>query len=107
MRRQCFFYSFCIWLWCFVESAFAAYYQQTSNPSVGDVAQNMLGPLTGVISIVRAICIICGIGFILSSFVKFGDHRRNRVEVTLPLVITIFVTGCCLVGLGFIPFKGM
>lgn len=106
MKWRCFFYLSCVGLLCFVESAFAVYYQGP-NPSVGDVAHNILDPLTGVISIVRAICIISGIGFILSSFVKFGDHRRNRVEVTLPLVITIFVTGCCLVGLGFIPFKGM
>jgi len=107
MKRQYLYYAFCIWLLCFVESAFAVYYHQAPSPSMGDVAHNILGPLTGVISIVRAICIICGIGFILSSFVKFGDHRRNRHEVTLPLVITIFVAGCCLVGLGFIPYKGM
>jgi type IV secretory pathway VirB2 component (pilin) len=106
MKRQYFWYLFCLLFLCFFDSAFAAYPNAT-GPSVGDVAQNLIGPLTGIISMVRAICIIAGIGMVLSSFVKFGDHRRNRHEVTLALVITLFVAGACMIGLGFVPFRGM
>lgn len=104
MKRQISYYFCCIWLFCCVDSVFALSHR---GPSYGDVFDNILGPLTGVISIVRAICIIAGIGMVLSSIVKFNDHRKNRHEVTLALVLTMFVAGSCLIGLSFIPFRGM
>jgi hypothetical protein len=104
MKKQYFFYACCLWLFCTIDCAFAV---QARGPSYGDIADNLLGPLTGIISMVRAISIIAGIGLILSSFVKFGDYRKNHREISLALVITIFAAGGCLVMVGFIPFKGM
>lgn len=80
---------------------------RTAGPSYGEIADNLLGPVTGVISIVRAISIISGVCLILSSFVKFGDYRRNHHEISLALVITQCIAGICLVIVGFIPFGGM
>ncbi len=87
----------------FLEDVFAA----KLGPSYGEIADNLLGPVAGMISIVRAISIIAGVCLILSSFVKFGDYRRNHHEISLALVITQLLAGVCLVIVGFIPFKGM
>ncbi len=99
-------YYFITWLWfsCCNESVFAA---GRLGPSYGEIADNLLGPLTGIISIVRAISIIAGVCLLLSCFVKFGDYRRNHHETSLALVITQFIAATCLVIVGFIPFKGV
>ena len=104
MKRQNVYYVYCVCLFCWVNSAFAI---NPSSPSLGGVANNMLDPVIGIISIVRAISIIAGIGMVLSSFAKFADHRRNRQEISLVTVFTIFVAGSCLIGVGFIPFRGL
>lgn len=101
-RALCFFT--CLWFSCCNESVFAA---GRPGPSYGEIADNMLGPLTGIISIVRAISIIAGISLILSCFVKFGDYRRNHHEISLAVVITQLIAGVCLVIVGFIPFRGL
>lgn len=101
MKKYSSFFLSCVWLFCYVDSAFAL---QRRAPSIGNVADNLYGPMTAIISIVRAISITAGVGLVLASFAKFGDHRRNRHEVTLALVITMFVSGVCLILVGFIPF---
>lgn len=93
----------CLWLFCWIDCTFAI---DPQHPSIGGVAKNLLDPLLGVISLVRAVSITAGIGMILSSFSKFVDHRRNRHEMSLGVVLTVFVTGVCLIIVGFIPFRG-
>ena len=104
MKLHKIYYLHCVWLFCWIDGAFAV---SSSSPSIGGVANNMLGPMTGIISIVRAIAITAGIGMVLSSISKFADHRRNRHEMSLATVLTVFVTGACLIGVGFIPFRGL
>ena len=93
----------CLWLlsWVGFSDAMAE-----PAPSFGGIAKNMMDPVIGVISIVRAISITAGIGLVLSSFSKFADHRRNRHEISLATVFSIFVAGVCLIIVGFIPFRG-
>jgi purine-cytosine permease-like protein len=104
MKRYNIYYLCCVWLFCWADSVFAV---SSRTPTLGGIANNLLDPLFGVISIVRAISITAGIGMILSSFSKFVDHRKNRTEITLGVVLTIFVSGVSLVIVGFIPFRGL
>jgi hypothetical protein len=104
MGMRKFFYIQCVWLFCCMDSALALYRRA---PSIGNVADNLLGPMTGIISVVRAISIIAGIGMVLGSIAKFADYRRNHHEVSLALVITMLLAGICLVLVGFVPFQGM
>lgn len=93
-----------LWFFCCIENVYAT---PRPGPSYGEIADNLLGPVTGIISIVRAISIIAGVCLILSSFVKFADYRRNHHEISLAVVITQCIAGICLVIVGFIPFQGM
>ena len=104
MKQHKLYYLGCVWLFCWVDSALAI---SPPTPSYGGIANNMLGPVTGIISIVRAISITAGIGMVLSSISKFADHRKNRQEISLVTVFTIFLAGACLIGVGFIPFRGL
>lgn len=75
--------------------------------SMGDAAHNLLGPIGAIISMVRAICIITGLGLVLGSMVKYSDHRNNRQQTTLTTVLVMIVAGALLITLAFIPLMNV
>ncbi|MDQ2993665.1 MAG: hypothetical protein M3R00_01790 [Pseudomonadota bacterium] len=81
--------------------------ETTASQSYGGIAQNLLGPVGAIISIVRAICIISGTGLLIGSLIRFSDYRKNPIEITLPTVVTMFAAGCGLILLAFIPLMGV
>ncbi len=75
--------------------------------SMGHAAHNLLGPLGAIISMVRAICIITGLGLLLGSMVKYSDHRNNRQQTTLTTIFVMIVAGAALMTLAFIPLMNV
>lgn len=88
----------CFTLFC-MDYACGAQTQQ----SVGQIAENLTGPVDAIISLVRAICVISGLGLVMGSLVKFSDHRKNPQEITLGMVFMIFLAGMSLLAVAFIP----
>jgi len=75
--------------------------------SLGHVANNLLGPVGAIISMVRAICIITGLGLLMGSMVKYSDHRNNRQQTTLTTIFVMVVAGASLITLAFIPLMNV
>ena len=75
--------------------------------SMGHAASNLLGPVGAIISMVRAICIITGIGLFMGSMAKYSDHRNNRQQTTLTTVVVMIVAGASLITLAFIPLMNV
>ena len=72
----------------------------------GKIAQNIQQPVTGVIEIVKGICLVVGIGMLVGALIQYKTHRQNPVEVTMGSVITLLLAGLALIGLTFIPMGG-
>ncbi len=62
-------------------------------PSLGDVSQTALEPLTGLKKIIVAISVIAGIAFLMGAVIQYRDHRKNPMQVTLSKPIVYFILG--------------
>ena len=71
--------------------------------SLGDVATNILGPLTGASHIVKIICVVAGTGLILGSLMRYKAHRENPIEVRLGTPIAMLIAGLALILISLIP----
>lgn len=74
-----------------------------ASESFGDVAKNMLQPLTALSSLVHAVCFIAGAGMLGGAFIRYRHYRNNPVEATLSSVIALIIIGIALIVLGLIP----
>jgi hypothetical protein len=75
-----------------------------ADGGVGDVANNLMDPLTFMGDFLQAGCFIVGGGFIFASVVKFFDHRRSPTMVPLSTVVLLFIAGLVLVALPFLSY---
>jgi len=73
------------------------------DQSIGGVAHSLMGPISGVIHIVRGIAVIAGVSLLLGSFVKYSDYRRNPIETGIGIPIAMFFAGVALIILALIP----
>lgn len=71
----------------------------------GEIATNVYEPVTFILKLVRAVSIICGVGLVLGSFLRYLEYRRNPVNVHLTMVIFSLLFGVALIILGFIPMS--
>lgn len=84
-----------------IANAFAA----NGRPSgVGGVAQNMMDPVTLFSDFVYTGCLVIGGSFIFASIVKYTEHRRNPLHVTMSTVVFLFVSGVLLLLLPFLSY---
>lgn len=88
----------------FLENAFA---ETGQSHSLGHVANNLMGPVGAIISMLRAVCIISGIGLLLGATQKYSDHRHNRQQTTLPTVFMMIVAGAALILVAFAPLMNV
>lgn len=72
---------------------------------IGDVASNIYQPVTVVISLVKAVSVICGSGLVLGGILRYFDYRRNPVAVRLSMVLFMFFFGLALIIVGSIPLR--
>ena len=87
----------------FIEDALA----RGQSHSLGHVANNLMGPVGAIISMLRAVCIISGIGLLLGAMTKYSDHRQNRQQTTLPTIFMMIVAGAALIIVAFIPLMNV
>lgn len=72
---------------------------QAGADSLGQVADNLMGPLAGLGRIVNAICFIAGVGFLLGGIVQYRYHRENPQQVRLGTPLVLLFLGICLIAI--------
>lgn len=87
-----------------IEDVFAATGQ---SHSLGHAANTLMGPVGAIISMLRAVCIICGLGLLMGAVSKYNDHRHNRQQTTLPTIFMMIIAGIALILLAFIPLMNV
>ncbi len=73
-----------------------------ATPSLGQAANNLLGPTVGLGKILNAICMVSGIGFLLGAIVQYKYHRENPQQVRLSTPITFLILGFALMSIPFV-----
>lgn len=69
----------------------------------GSLASNLFSTVEGISTIIHIICGASGAALILAAFFRYFAYRRNPVVAPLSSVITLLLTGLCLIALIFIP----
>jgi hypothetical protein len=78
--------------------AFAA----SREPSgIGSVAKNLLEPVAYASDFIYTACFVIGGSFVFASLIKYIEHRRNPLAVTLGTVVFLFLAGFFLIALPF------
>ncbi len=97
---KCYYWVFAAFLLALPQWVFAR-----RSQSLGGIAKNLDQPIQGVIGLIQTICLIAGIGLLIGSVIKYMQHRKNPVEVTLGTVFTLLLVGLALIALTFIPLN--
>ncbi|MGB6977131.1 MAG: hypothetical protein WBE18_06745 [Gammaproteobacteria bacterium] len=74
-----------------------------SNQSLGQIAQQLTGPIMQTTHLLETICLICGVGLVLASLLKYKAHRNNPREIPFSTPLMLLVFGLALIVLGLIP----
>lgn len=72
----------------------------TGAPSIGQLATNVTGSFAGVAKLITAGSYIAGMGFALSSILKFKQHKDNPQQITIGAPIALLFIGAALI---FLP----
>jgi len=68
----------------------------------GALATNMMTPVGIVSDFVNSACIMIGGCFVFASIVKYFEHKRSPLMVTMSTVVFLFIAGIVLLLLPFI-----
>lgn len=68
---------------------------------IGAVAQNMMEPVGLASNFVFTGCYVIGASFIFSSIIKYNEHRRSPLMVSLGTVFFLLFAGIFLIALPF------
>lgn len=85
---------------------YSSYVFAASNPagvsgvSLGTVAQNLTNSFTDIAKAIEGACYIAGMGFALSSMMKFKQHKENPTQVPIGTPIALLFIAAALV---FLP----
>ncbi len=72
--------------------------------SIGDVANNLMGPTSIVTKVVEIGCYVIGLAFVMMSIAQYKIHRQSPKLVPLATPITLLVLGVIAL---FIPYLTM
>ena len=64
---------------------------------IGQVALNMLEPVGLLADFVHTACFVIGGSFLFASLIKYFEHRRSPLMVTISTVVFLFVGGVILI----------
>lgn len=73
-----------------------------ATDSIGDLSTNLYGPVSVATTMMHAICSILGVIFLISTIVRYRQHRDNPKLVPFMVVVWTF-----LIGLGLVLFPIM
>jgi hypothetical protein len=68
---------------------------------IGAVANNLMEPVGFLSDFIYTGCFVIGGSFIFASIVKYIEHRRTPLLVTLSTVVFLFLAGLFLIALPF------
>lgn len=71
-------------------------------PNIGTVAQNIMEPVSLMADFIDTACFVLGASFLFASLIKFIEHRRNPLMVTISTVVFLFIAGIILILLPFV-----
>lgn len=69
---------------------------------IGEVATNLMGPVSVISDFVYSACWIIGGGFLFACIVKYFEHRRSPLMVPMSTVVFLFIAGGILIALPFL-----
>jgi intracellular multiplication protein IcmD len=72
----------------------------TSAPSIGSIATTIVGSFSGIAKLVTAGSYIAGMGFALSSILKFKQHKDNPTQIPIGTPIALLFIAAALI---FLP----
>lgn len=84
-------------LYCFTINAFAA----KPTGGIGGLATSIMEPVGYMSDFVYTACFVIGGSFIFASIVKYIEHRRSPLMVTISTVVFLFLAGLFLIALPF------
>lgn len=82
---------------CYTENASA---QLSGGSSIGTIATNITGSFAGIAKLITAAAYIAGVGFALSSILKFKQHKDNPQQVPIGTPIALLFIAAALI---FLP----
>ena len=85
-----------ILLCCFAEYSLAAL-----TTGIGGLANSMLEPVGFMSDFIYTACFLIGGSFVFASIIKYIDHRRNPLAVTISTVVFLLIAGLFLIALPF------
>lgn len=80
--------------------AFAVHHKKQPPTGVGALAQQLTtGPINFASTLLNASCFLVGGSFLLASMVKYVEHRRSPLMITMSTVVFLFLSGVVLVAI--------
>jgi intracellular multiplication protein IcmD len=55
-----------------------------------------------ILTIIKIVSLVAGVGFILTSLFKFDQHKKNPTQIPMSQPLTLLVIGACLMVLPYI-----
>jgi intracellular multiplication protein IcmD len=68
---------------------------------LGGVATNLLDPVNMFANFIGSGSIVVGIAFLLASFVKYNQHKRNEMAAPMSTVVFLLIMGLVLLAIPF------
>lgn len=81
-------------LLCIAPSAFAG------------LTSNLIGFTWFIHIFLKKLCILTGGALLVGSLMQYHNHRMNPMNVRFSQVMTMFILGLSLIGLGYLPMMG-
>lgn len=83
-----------IWFSLFYFVSIVVYAQKTG---VGGMASNLMNPVSVMSGFLSSACLLVGGAFLFASIIKYVEHRRSPLMVTMGTVIFLFIAGVVLI----------
>ena len=84
-----------------------AYAVTNTFVTLSSIQANIAVSVTQIAKMLQDLSLACGIGFILSSFFKFHQHKLNPTQIPLSQGLSLLIIGGCLTMFPlFIPLAG-
>lgn len=92
-----------LWVGSFFEQAYANY-SSTGTVGVGGMANSIMEPVSFFADAIYTGCFVIGGAFLFASVIKYFEHRRSPLMVTISTVVFLAIAGVVLVALPFLSY---
>ena len=69
-----------------------------AKPTISNVQKTISSTAFAIVGIINNIALVAGIGFLLASFFKFDQHKKNptQIPISQPLTLLLIGGGLCM-----------